>query len=158
MREAKLWGMWVHSAAEPEGCWLRNAGERAQVWVGTEDEAQRMVHGGNIGGSGGLRYTAKKLFIGVPSAHDPVNHPHHYTAHPSGVECIQITEHMGFNLGNAVKYIWRADLKHDAIEDLKKAAWYLAREIERREKKTPVDTFNVSGGMQFSDASCRDPK
>jgi len=48
---------------------------------------------------------------------DPVNHPRHYTAHPSGIECIQITEYMGFNLGNAVKYIWRADLKGDAIED-----------------------------------------
>ena len=65
---------------------------------------------------------------------DPVNHPKHYTAHPSGVECIQITEHMGFCLGNAFKYIWRADLKGDAIEDLKKARWYLDREIERRSK------------------------
>ena len=63
---------------------------------------------------------------------DPVNHPKHYTAHPSGVECIQVTEHMNFNLGNAVKYIWRADLKSDnPIQDLKKAAWYVNREIER---------------------------
>ena len=66
---------------------------------------------------------------------DPVNHPRHYTAHPSGIECIQITEHMGFNLGNAVKYIWRADLKTDAIEDLRKAAWYINREIQRRERE-----------------------
>jgi hypothetical protein len=65
---------------------------------------------------------------------DPVNHPTHYTEHPSGIECIQITEHMGFNLGNAIKYIWRADLKNDAIEDLKKARWYLDREISRRER------------------------
>ena len=65
---------------------------------------------------------------------DPVNHPSHYTSHPSGVECIQITEHMGFNLGNALKYIWRADLKNDAIEDMKKAVFYLNREIEKREK------------------------
>lgn len=64
--------------------------------------------------------------------HDPINHPKHYTAHPSGIECIQITEHMGFNLGNAIKYIWRADLKNDAIEDLKKARWYIEREIEKR--------------------------
>lgn len=64
---------------------------------------------------------------------DAVNHPPHYTAHPSGVECIQITEHMGFCLGNAVKYIWRADLKGDAIEDLRKARWCIDREIERRE-------------------------
>ena len=64
---------------------------------------------------------------------DLVNHPPHYTAHPSGVECIQITETMNFCLGNAIKYIWRSDLKHDAIEDLKKAVWYVNREIERRE-------------------------
>ena len=63
---------------------------------------------------------------------DPVNYPKHYTEHPSGVECIQITEHMNFCLGNAVKYIWRADLKRDAIEDLKKAVFYINREIERR--------------------------
>jgi hypothetical protein len=40
---------------------------------------------------------------------------------------------MGFNLGNALKYVWRADLKGDAIEDLKKAAWYVQREIAKRE-------------------------
>jgi len=67
---------------------------------------------------------------------DPVNNPAHYKAHPSGIECIQITEHMGFNLGNAVKYIWRSDFKGNATEDLRKAAWYINREIERREKKT----------------------
>lgn len=63
---------------------------------------------------------------------DTVNHPSHYNSHPSGVECITVTEHMGFNLGNAVKYIWRADEKGNAIEDLKKARWYVEREIERR--------------------------
>lgn len=68
------------------------------------------------------------------AVHDPVNRPAHYTAHPSGIECIQITEHMGFNLGNALKYIWRCDLKQDAIEDLKKAKWYIEREIAKREK------------------------
>jgi hypothetical protein len=68
------------------------------------------------------------------SSHDPVNHPKHYTEHPSGIECIQITEHMGFNLGNALKYIWRADLKNNAVEDLQKAVWYINREIEKRSK------------------------
>jgi hypothetical protein len=63
---------------------------------------------------------------------DMVNHPPHYTDHPSGVECIQITEHMGFCIGNAIKYLWRADLKGSAIEDLRKASWYIEREIERR--------------------------
>jgi hypothetical protein len=62
---------------------------------------------------------------------DMVNHPPHYTNHPSGVECIQITEHMGFNLGNALKYIWRADLKGNAVEDMKKAIFYLEREIAK---------------------------
>ena len=67
---------------------------------------------------------------------DTVDHPPHYMAHPSGVECIDVTEHMGFNLGNAVKYIWRCDLKHDdaGIEDLEKALWYINREIGRRRK------------------------
>lgn len=68
-------------------------------------------------------------------ATDMVNHPPHYTSHPSGVECIQITEHMGFCLGNAMKYIWRADLKADALEDLEKARWYIDREIARRESQ-----------------------
>ena len=66
--------------------------------------------------------------------HDPVNQPKHYTEHPSGVECIQITEHMDFNLGNALKYIWRCDLKKDAVEDLRKAQWYIGREIAKRIK------------------------
>jgi hypothetical protein len=64
---------------------------------------------------------------------DNVNHPTHYTSHPSGIECITVTEHMGFNLGNALKYIWRADLKGDAIEDLRKALWYVEREISLRQ-------------------------
>lgn len=65
---------------------------------------------------------------------DMVNKPPHYTEHPSGVECIDITEHMPFNLGNAIKYIWRSDLKGDAIENLEKAEFYIRREIERRKK------------------------
>ena len=65
---------------------------------------------------------------------DAVNHPPHYNAHPSGVECITVTEWMGFNLGNVVKYVWRADEKGNALEDLRKARWYLSREIERLEK------------------------
>ena len=67
---------------------------------------------------------------------DPIHHPKHYTKHPSGVECIQITEYMNFTLGNAVKYIWRAGLKDGTgIEDLEKAKWYLDREIAKRKAK-----------------------
>jgi hypothetical protein len=62
---------------------------------------------------------------------DNVNHPKHYNSHPSGVECIEITEHMNFCLGNAVKYIWRASLKGNEVEDLRKARWYIDREISR---------------------------
>ena len=61
-----------------------------------------------------------------------VNHPEHYNKHPSGIECITIVEHFNFNIGNAIKYIWRAGIKSDnPIEDLEKAIWYLKREIER---------------------------
>lgn len=74
--------------------------------------------------------------------HDPVNKPSHYTSHPSGIECIQITEHMGFNLGNAIKYVWRSGLKsadqgatldEKELEDLRKAVWYIEREIARKQ-------------------------
>ena len=65
---------------------------------------------------------------------DPVNHPKHYTSHPSGIECIEVTRHMSFNIGNAMKYLWRADEKGNPIENLKKAIWYINDEIEKREK------------------------
>jgi len=71
-------------------------------------------------------------------ANDSIHKPKHYTEHPSGIECIQVTEHMGFNLGNAIKYIWRCDLKQDAIEDLKKAKWYIDREISKRERTNNI--------------------
>jgi len=68
---------------------------------------------------------------------DNVNHPKHYTSHPSGVECIEITEHLNFCIGNAIKYLWRAGLKGEQVEDLRKARWYIDREIARilNEKK-----------------------
>jgi hypothetical protein len=67
---------------------------------------------------------------------EDVSHPKHYTSHPSGVECIQIVEHMTFNVGCVIKYLWRNGLKtgEPSIKDLKKAQWYIAREIERVEK------------------------
>jgi len=67
---------------------------------------------------------------------DHVNHPEHYNLHPSGVECIDVVEHMSFNLGNAIKYVWRAGHKN-GLEDLKKAVWYINREIARLEKGNP---------------------
>ena len=67
---------------------------------------------------------------------DPIN-PAHYTAYP--VEVIELTECMNFNRGNAVKYLARAGLKDPTkeLEDLEKAAWYVAREIKRLEKGKP---------------------
>ena len=62
---------------------------------------------------------------------EKVNHPKHYNSHPTGIECIDIIEHFPFNLGSAMKYIWRAGLKGERAEDLEKAAWYIQREIER---------------------------
>lgn len=69
---------------------------------------------------------------------EQVNHPAHYNGHPSGVECIDVVEHMPFNTGNAVKYIWRAGQKPgtDTVTDLRKAIWYLEREIARLERGT----------------------
>lgn len=84
----------------------------ALVWRGTPDKRGNVTHMEQV---------------------DTVNHPKHYTSHPSGVECITVTEHMTFNIGNAIKYLWRADHKN-GVEDLKKAAWYVQREIERLEK------------------------
>lgn len=67
---------------------------------------------------------------GLPE--DPVTHPSHYTHLP--VECIDVTEHFGFLLGNVIKYVWRADFKGKPLEDLKKARFYLDREIAKRER------------------------
>lgn len=70
---------------------------------------------------------------------NPINHPEHYNQHPSGVECIDIIEHFNYNLGAAVKYIWRAGLKSsDKLEDLKKASWYVDKEIQRLMKEEPT--------------------
>lgn len=67
-----------------------------------------------------------------PDIYDPVNHLKHYKSHPSGIECIEITRHMSFTIGNAIKYLWRADHKN-GVEDLKKAVWYIQDEIKKRE-------------------------
>ena len=70
---------------------------------------------------------------------DNVNHPAHYNSHPSGIECIEIARHHNFNIGNSIKYLWRAGLKSEEgmedtdkqIEDLNKAIWYIQDEIKR---------------------------
>ena len=69
----------------------------------------------------------------LPFIDDEVNHPPHYTTHPSGIECITITRHHDFAIGNAIKYLWRAGLKDsdNEIQDLEKAIWYINDKIEQ---------------------------
>ena len=74
--------------------------------------------------------------------HDPVNAPMHYTQHK--VECIEITETMSFCRGNAVKYLYRAGAKDNELEDLRKARWYLNREIDRLERSNAKQSITRS--------------
>lgn len=77
------------------------------------------------------------------NTNDNVNHPKHYTSDPSGIECIEITKHRDFCIGNAIKYLWRAGLKQEEgmtdtqkmIEDLQKAIWYINEEIDMLRKE-----------------------
>jgi hypothetical protein len=77
---------------------------------------------------------------------DPVNHPRHYTSHPSGVACVEVNEHFAANVAAAIKYLWRKDLKTPLpLQDLQKAEWYLARECQRL--AYPVDEKTVRERM-----------
>ena len=74
---------------------------------------------------------------------DMVIHPAHYNSHPSGIECIDIVRHHNFNIGNAIKYLWRCgikteegmDIQDKAVEDLRKAIFYIQDEIIRLQKE-----------------------
>jgi len=72
---------------------------------------------------------------------DPINHDH-YNNHPSGVQCIEIAEHFTNNVGCAIAYLWRHGQKGDPVEDLRKARWYVDREIQRLERMKQNDTRN----------------
>lgn len=68
-----------------------------------------------------------------------VNHPRHYNLDSSGVETIDVVEHFSFNIGNAVKYVWRRGAKKgELVEDLNKALWYLNREREQMARYPPL--------------------
>ena len=81
---------------------------------------------------------------------DYVNHPKHYTDTPFGMEVIEITRHYNFCIGNALKYIFRAGKKWDTIEDLKKAVWYINREITDRENENGKNKSQQTEGMAKS--------
>lgn len=128
---------------DEHGCYLRvetrlahaqrviDEPERNRVW---EKRHARLVLNriAKMFDDGALRNTAEDTLT-VFGLEETVDHPRHYNAHPSGVECITIVEHMGFNVGSAMKYLWRAGLKAASteVDDLRKAAWYIDREIQR---------------------------
>lgn len=95
---------------------------------------------------------------------DNVNHPKHYTSDPSGIECIDITRHRNFNVGNAIKYLWRAGFKEDKdrklidkqIEDLNKAVWYLVDEIHRLGGRCTVKTDSINTCLPIDNESIID--
>lgn len=95
---------------------------------------------------------------------DQVNHPKHYTSDPSGIECIDITRHRNFNIGNAIKYLWRAGLKEDKdrklidkqVEDLNKAVWYLVDEIHRLGGRYTVKTDSINTCLPIDNESIID--
>lgn len=92
---------------------------------------------------------------------DNVNHPKHYTSDPSGIECIDVTRHRNFNIGNAIKYLWRAGLKEDKdhklidkqVEDLNKAVWYLVDEIHRLGGRCTVKTDSINTCLPIDNES-----
>lgn len=92
---------------------------------------------------------------------DQVNNPKHYTSDPSGIECIDITRHRNFNIGNAIKYLWRAGLKEDKdrklidkqVEDLNKAVWYLVDEIHRLGGRCTVKTDSINTCLPIDNES-----
>ena len=95
---------------------------------------------------------------------DQVNHPKHYTSDPSGIECIDITRHRNFNIGNAIKYLWRDGLKEDKdrklidkqVEDLNKAVWYLVDEIHRLGGRCTVKTDSINTCLPIDNESIID--
>lgn len=108
------------------------------------------MHGGYHETRNGARWLGSGHIpehFGTPAQSDSVSHPSHYTSSPAKcpdcgrtIECIDVVEHLEFSLGNAVKYIWRAGLKtDDVVTDLRKARWYIDREIVRLEKLDPKD-------------------
>lgn len=95
---------------------------------------------------------------------DQINHPKHYTSDPSGIECIDITRHRNFNIGNAIKYLWIAGLKEDKdrklidkqVEDLNKAVWYLVDEIHRLGGRCTVKTDSINTCLPIDNESIID--
>ena len=122
------------------------AAKRPNTGVSYKERELRKILNFLIPAANRLKEFIDKYDTGVQPAEAPqsdrVNRPSHYTSHPSGVECITITEHYDFCVGNAIKYLWRCGLKVEdgmtprdkEIEDLKKAVYYINRKINNLEK------------------------
>lgn len=118
---------------------------QAQVWL--DEELPKILSKAPRGP--GMPATSDDTVAGLDgqqSMADAVNNPSHYTSSPAKcsqcghpIECIDITQHMGYCLGNATKYVWRCDLKNDAIEDLRKAIQCIEFEIAKRERQLAAD-------------------
>lgn len=89
-----------------------------------KEESEELINGNNI-----------PIQEAEPPQFDPITKPKHYNSHPSGIECIEITQHHDFCTGNAIKYLWRQGLKdgENSVTDLKKAVWYIERKIKQIE-------------------------
>ena len=118
-----------------------SVGEILEVDCGDEDGLAYLVKSSSFRGGYGVNIDTwwlegDNLELLSNEDQDVVNHPKHYTSDPSGIECIQVTRHRNFNIGNAMKYLWRNGLKDsDAqIQDLRKAIWYIEDEIKRLEQ------------------------
>lgn len=129
---------WGH---ECEGT-RRAAAEKAALEEAERDRIAKLV----VANLPTARFGEVPVMVAVGSIHDPVNSPKHYTSHPSGVECIDITKHYNFQIGNAMKYLWRQGLKDEVgldpvakqIQDCEKAIWYIQSYINDLKKGQPV--------------------
>lgn len=132
------------SKAQKRGWKKRRALEAAKSYTIVDETIDPVSHGVEYAGTTkATLYGPKSNVQNIPKSFRPEEfllldnaiNPAHYQRHPSGIECIVITEHFNFNRGNAIKYIWRADEKGSTIENLRKAQWYLNRELSRLEKE-----------------------
>lgn len=126
----------VENKTEAKRCHLCH--EFAKFIINTKDTGSRpyctdhyidLMNSGNALKNGPIKFNPLK---------DKVNSPDHYTSSPSGIEVIEITRHLNFNLGNAIKYIMRANKKGTEAEDLNKAIWYLLDELQRLKLEVTV--------------------
>jgi Protein of unknwon function (DUF3310) len=95
-------------------------------WIGIKEDDTENVH-----------YMQRDRLVRKYDQMDMVNHPPHYLGNGSGVECIDVTEHMSFVLGNALKYIWRYENRGKSFLDLRKAKWYLRHALDNGHAATP---------------------